>query len=303
MSDALTPLLAGVQRCQVQTPNGLVTYLDTDAKSALPPALLVHGVATSSLIWRNAMPLLAGHRRCIAVDLPMHGGTRVTVGPDFSLGAMAEFLADFCDALGLNDAGGRVDLIANDTGGAIAQVFAVREPDRLRSLTLTDCDTLGNLPPKAFVPTVWLARLGWLAPAARLLTRSPRLARRILLAGTYERLAHAPLPVVGTWIVRLLESKEGAARFQHWLGGMNDRELAEIDPALRTLAVPTLLVWGTRDRFFRMKWARRLQAALPGAQLSTIKGGHLFLVDERADEFAAAVGAHWVTNTPVAVRP
>jgi pimeloyl-ACP methyl ester carboxylesterase len=47
-----------------------------------------------------------------------------------------------------------VDLVGNDTGGAVAQIFAVRHPDRIRSFTLTNCDCEGNFPPPEFAPVV-----------------------------------------------------------------------------------------------------------------------------------------------------
>ena len=103
---------------------------------------------------------LAGERRCVAIDLPLHGRTPVAPDQEFSLGAFATFVADVCDTLGLAD----VDLVANDTGGAVAQIVAARRPERLRSLTLTNCETEGNVPPWAFLPAVGLARVGLLAP-------------------------------------------------------------------------------------------------------------------------------------------
>ncbi len=140
MSDARESTLEQYQR-EVQTPAGRVGYLDSGGD--LPVALFVHGVATGSTLWRNAIPLLADQRRCIAVDLPLHGRTPGAPDQEFTLTALAEFLAAFCDALGLHE----LDLVANDTGGAIAQVFAVREAKRLRTFTLSNCDTRGNLPP------------------------------------------------------------------------------------------------------------------------------------------------------------
>src|SRR5439155_16807106 len=121
-----------------------------------PAALFVHGVFMNGLLWRNAIEGLSTERRCIAVDIPAHGRTKAKRGRDFSLAGHAEFLAIFLDAIGLE----RVDLVGNDTGGAVCQAFAVMHPDRLRTLALTNCDTPGNFPPEAFKPTIELARAG-----------------------------------------------------------------------------------------------------------------------------------------------
>ena len=105
---------------------------------------------------------LDGQRRCVAVDLPLHGQTPAAADQDFSLPGLARFVAGFCDALELTG----VDLVANDTGGAIAQVFAAGHPGRLHTLTLTNCEAHDNVPPKALLPGYLLARMGLFARLA-----------------------------------------------------------------------------------------------------------------------------------------
>ncbi len=142
-----------------QTRSGEISYIDVGTG---PVALFVHGIATNAYLWRNVIGALTGLRRCIALDLPLHGQSPVTAEQDLSVAGLASVLDDFCDTLGLTS----IDLVANDNGGAIAQVFAARNPQRLATLTLTNCDTSDNLPPEAFKPTVDLAAAGALAPAA-----------------------------------------------------------------------------------------------------------------------------------------
>ena len=136
------------QRGRVSTASGDVSYTDIGEG---PVALFVHGVGTNNLLWRKVMAELAGERRCVAPDLPGHGASPVSPEQDLSLNGLARLLEDFCESLELGD----VDLVANDTGGAVAQVFAVRHPGRLRTLTLTNCDTQGNLPPEFEFSTGW----------------------------------------------------------------------------------------------------------------------------------------------------
>ena len=80
------------------------------------------------------------------------------------------------DTLGIDD----VDLIANDSGGAVAQLFLVRHPERVRTLLLTNCDAEPDSPPPALLPVIALSKEGkfvdqWLAPwhADTRLARSP----------------------------------------------------------------------------------------------------------------------------------
>ncbi len=257
MSDARDGNVEQYQR-QVQTTSGPVGYLDSGGD--LPVALFVHGVATGSSLWGNAISRLADQRRCIAVDLPLHGRTPAPADQEFTLGAMADFLANFCDALGLDE----IDLVGNDTGGAICQVFAAREAKRLRTFTLTNCDTQGNLPPKAFLPTVWMARLKLLAPLGRRARTSAR-ARRMMLSTTLQDVKSVPDDVTQAWAGPVFATRANARAFQHWIAKMNDRELVAIEPELKRLQVPTLLVWGTGDPFFKLRWAEWLRATIPGA--------------------------------------
>ena len=50
--------------------------------------------------------------------------------------SQAKMVEAFLDALGID----KVDLVGNDSGGGIAQIFAARNPDRTRSITLTNCE-------------------------------------------------------------------------------------------------------------------------------------------------------------------
>ena len=141
-------------RRSLATPSGEIAYTELGAG---PAALFVHGVGTSGALWRQVIAELSDTSRCIAVDLPAHGASPAR--DDMSPAALAEALADLCDGLGL----GQVDLVGNDTGGAIAQIFDARHPDKIRTLTLTNCDCEGNFPPPEFVPVIELARQGALA--------------------------------------------------------------------------------------------------------------------------------------------
>src|SRR6476469_1246235 len=139
----------------VETPSGRISY--ASAVSG-PVALFVHGVVLNKHLWRHQLAGLSDIRRCIAVDLLAHGDTEITPEQDVSVTANAEMLRQFLDALGIE----RVDLVGNDSGGGIAQIFAALHPQRVRSLTLTDCDAHDNSPPEAFKPFLAMAAGGGL---------------------------------------------------------------------------------------------------------------------------------------------
>jgi pimeloyl-ACP methyl ester carboxylesterase len=275
-------------RGQVKIKSGPVSYVDTGGTGR--PVLFVHGLATSSYLWRNVIDLLDGQRRCVAFDLPLHGSTPAAPDQDFSLPGFAAFLRDCCDALGLTD----IDLVGNDTGGAICQAFAAGNPERLHTLTLTNCETHKNLPPKLLLPAVWLARTGLTAGLMTRLMRDVERGRRLIYGSGYEDLSRLPLEVARAWLEPLFATKELARQNQRILPSLHARDLLAIEPALAGLQVPTLIVWGTGDRFFRVKWAYWLRDIIPGAsEVVELDKARLFFPDERAAEFAAALRRHW----------
>jgi pimeloyl-ACP methyl ester carboxylesterase len=275
-------------RSQVHTRSGPASYIDTGGPGRA--ALFVHGVGTSSYLWRNVIGQLGGQRRCVAVDLPSHGQTPAAADQDFSLPGLARFVADFCDALELTD----VDLVANDTGGAVAQVFAAGNPERLHTLTLTNCEAHDNLPPKALLPAVLLARMGLFARLAPRMVRDIPRARKRVFGRTYQDVANLPEEIARGWLESSFATAESARQSQRLLTSLHARDLLAVEPALARLQVPTLIVWGTDDSFFRRKWAYWLRDTIPGAtDVVEIDGGRLFFPDERAAEFTAALRRHW----------
>jgi pimeloyl-ACP methyl ester carboxylesterase len=278
-------------RHRVTTPSADLSYVDVGTG---PPAVFVHGVGTSGYLWAGVVRELAGLRRCIAIDLPLHGHSPARPGQPMTIGAFAEVLAEFCDGLGL----GEVDLVANDTGGAVAQVFAARNPARLRTVTLTNCDAYDNVPPEAFAPTVELARSGQIVPAAPALLADLAAARAAVFAVGYEDPQFLSLEMVDAFLRPVLGTRAAAEQFQALLAGLEPSDLVAAEPALRRLEVPTLIVWGTADTFFDVKWAYWLHDTIPGARdVVEVAGAKLFFPHERAPELAAHLRRHWADGT------
>ncbi len=288
-------------RSLIQTPRADLSYVDIGEGT---PAVFVHGVGTNAYFWRNVMAQVAGDgRRTIAFDLPVHGHSPVRADQDLSLGGLADTVAAFADALDLP----RFDLVAHDTGGAVAQIFAARHPDRLRSFTLTNCDTHDNVPPEAFKPTVELAKAGALAPTAPGLLADLATARTVVFGTGYENPEYLSLDMVRAYIEPLAGTVESAKQFERMLSLLEPTDLLAAEPALAQLQVPTLIVWGTGDEFFDVKWAYWLQGAIAGAtEVVEIPGAKLFWPDERAGELVPHLLRHWAaaeraaTSTPAA---
>jgi len=275
-------------RDQLQTKSGPASYIDTGGPGRV--ALFVHGLGTSSYLWRHVIDQLDGQRRCVAVDLPLHGQTPAAADQDFTLPGFARFLAEFCEGLELTD----VDLVANDTGGAVSQVFATGHPELLHTLTLTNCEAHDNLPPKVLLPAVWLAHMGLAARISPRLLRDIRRGRKRFYGLGYQDIENLPEDLARFWLESQFATPELARQNQRIMTSLHARDLLAIEPALARLQVPTLIVWGTGDKFFRLKWAYWLRDTIPGAtEVVELSGARIFFPDERATELTAALRRHW----------
>lgn len=273
-------------RHTIDAPSGEIGYVDVGEG---PTVLFVHGLGTNAHLWRNVIGLLEGERRRVAIDLPAHGHSAVR--PDLSLPALAAAIEEACAALELEN----IDLVANDTGGAVAQIFAARHPERLRTLTLTNCEAHDNVPPESLKPLVALAERGELAPTAGAVLENIDLARaEASLGGGYEHPERVSDETLRIFLEPLLGTPEGARAFERCLTSLRAADLVAVEPALRTLTVPTMIVWGTGDTFFDTRWAYWLRDAIPGAtEVVEIEGAKLFFPDERAADLVPHLRRHW----------
>jgi pimeloyl-ACP methyl ester carboxylesterase len=269
-----------------------IAYVDAGDGSA-PAALFVHGVLVNADLWRNVIFDVADLRRCVAPDLPAHGGSPIP-GPDadLSLGGMARMLNGFCEQLGLD----QVDLVANDTGGAIAQVFAAHYPQRIRTFTLTNCDVHDNFPPEAFKPFMDMAFAGEFGPAVAAMAADRDLARSEMGFGTgYVQAGQLSDEIVDSYL-RPFAADEGSGLERVLTAGSVD-ELTGIAPLLGELTVPTQVAWGTADIFFAPEWAERLRQLIPSVQRVTlVPNAMLFWVDERAADLVPLLRDFWEDN-------
>lgn len=268
---------------------GAIAYTEL-GDAAAPAALFVHGLATGGLMWRHVMEQLSATTRCIAIDLPAHGGTPARA--DMSVAAIAGVLAELVRGLGL----GQVDLVANDTGGAISQIFAARHPGMLRSLTLTNCDTDGNFPPPDFAPMVELARQGKLAEGFAAVAGNPAAWPEGPLAALYNDPASVPGEVWREYYSLGSGAPLDRARdLERMMAAFDNAYLAAATPGLRALRVPALIVWGTAEESnFGVKWAHALREMIPGARdVIEVDGAKLLFPDERPGDLVPHLRDFW----------
>jgi pimeloyl-ACP methyl ester carboxylesterase len=273
------------QRQSVATPSGEIAYTEFGSG---PAALFIHGIGSSGLLWREVIDQVQDTSRCIAIDLPLHGATPAR--GDLSVAAMAQAAADLCDVLGLE----QVDLVGNDTGGAVAQILAARHPERIRSLVLTNCDSEGNFPPPEFDLIIEAARRGQVAPTLVAIAADPTTWPTSPLAGGYEHPELIADEVYRANVDPIAGTPLRARDFERLLISLDPADLESIGGALRSLAVPTLLVWGNADTAFPVKWAYQLRDMIPGAdEVIEVEGAKMLFPEERPGDLVPHLRRHW----------
>jgi pimeloyl-ACP methyl ester carboxylesterase len=272
----------------VQTTSGHISYTE---QGAGPVALFVHGVLLNGHLWRHQLAHLSDIRRCIAVDLLAHGDTEIAPDQDVSVTANATMLEEFLDALKIE----QVDLVGNDSGGGIAQIFAALHPHRVRSLTLTNCDAHDNWPPEAFKPFLAMAAAGGLRGALDAMLSDKSVYRSPQALGpAYEHPERLTDESIEAYVRPLVRTEQRTRDFQRFLAAFDNKHTLAVEAQLKSLKAPTLIVWGTDDVYFDVKWAHWLADIIPGIRRCVeLKGARIFFPEERWAEFNQELRAHW----------
>jgi pimeloyl-ACP methyl ester carboxylesterase len=273
---------------QVETPSGRIGYVE---RGSGPVALFVHGVLLNGWFWRHQLSGLSDIRRCIAPDLLAHGRTEIGANQEVSVTANARMLGEFLDALKID----QVDLIGNDSGGGICQIFAAVFPERVRSITLTNCDTHDNWPPEAFIPFVKLVQGGGLPNLLSSMLKDKNIYRSPQALGpAYERPEAVSDETIAAYLAPHTRTPQRARDLERFVEAFDNEHTVLIKPQLRALKVPALIVWGDDDIYFDVKWSQWLEKTLPGPTRRVIlKGARIFFPEERADMFNKELRAFW----------
>jgi pimeloyl-ACP methyl ester carboxylesterase len=229
-----------------------------------PTLLLIHGFGASLVDWEPWVSRLGGRYRLVSVDWPGHGLTRAP--DDFvpSSANDAELIERFASAIGL----GKVTVIGNSKGGEIAWVLALRHPERVERLVLVDAS---GWEWQKYKPSdgILLAALDS-APIAYLLRGldKSRIIRALLTSAFFD-----PHLATDAMITRYVEFSRAPGHraildrtFVETLRGL-DRDGWATRDKLAGIRVPTLIMWGDRDKLVDPGDAGKFAAAIKSSKL------------------------------------
>ena len=257
------------------------------------PALFVHGLEGSSRNWTDLMDLLRSRLACEAVDLPGFGDSPPRPDGRYSIAALAQTVTSL-----IQQQQKPVHLIGNSLGGAVCVKVAANRPDLMKTLTLISPALPDSRPRMDLIrfPVMGLPRVGTrlvrqyqvLPPERRVadvittcygepaLFQQARFATEVAELTRRDELGHAAAALVGS--VRTLTA-EFLRRGRHsaW------RDAARV-------TVPTLVIYGNRDRLVDARMAGRAAHQFSDARVMVLpRTGHVAHM-EHPDAVAAEIG-------------
>jgi pimeloyl-ACP methyl ester carboxylesterase len=242
-----------------------------------PPVVLIHGVAGRASQWDQIVELLADTHTVLAPDLLGHGESAKPRG-DYSLGAHASGIRDLLVGLNIE----RASIVGHSLGGGIAMQFAYQFPERCERLVLVSSGGLGE----SVHPLLRAATLPGSEFVLPLLAHPRVLEVASLVPRALGRIGLRSGPDL-TEMARgyqSLSNAEARSAFIHTLRSVVDPTGQRINGSDRLYLaskMPTLIIWGRRDRIIPVEHAQPAHEGMPGSRLEVFDdAGHFPQLDE-----------------------
>jgi len=272
--------------------NGRNVFYREAGDPTLPTMLLLHGLPTSSQMFRDLMPLLADRFHLVAPDYIGFGHSDAPPRSefDYTFDNLAAHVAGLVDALDLNN----YLLYMQDYGGPIGFRMFARQPARVNGLVIQNANAyiegVGD-GPKTVLGPLWEKRTPETEKPAREFVGAEG-TKYHWLVGVRDPAAINP----DNWVLdQALLDRPGTQDYQVDLLENYKTNVAaypEWQAAFRQHKPRTLVVWGKNDPFFIPPGARAYLGDLPEAKLVWLDGGH-FVLDEYSPQVAAEIKAHF----------
>ena len=253
--------------------NDIDMYYEEHGDPNAEPLLLIMGFTGNAGAWAPQIPALAERYRVIAFDNRGAGRTTQPDGP-YTIPQMADDAAGLLDALGV----GPAHIMGASMGGMIAQEFALRHPQRVRTLTLM-CTTPGG--PKSFGYAEMAERSGELDEIPDL---SQMLTPERMQEGALAMFTPAFLAAPGAGFQAMIMS---SIMHPSTLAGVKGQMAAVLKhdtfARLPQIVAPTLVIAGSDDTLVDARNSPLLAERIPNAELRMFEGLRHGFTAERPD--------------------
>jgi pimeloyl-ACP methyl ester carboxylesterase len=242
------------------------------------PIVLLHGTSSSLHTWDGWAQELKSNRRVIRFDLPAFGLTGPSADGDYRIESYVRFVAAMLDQLGVS----RCVIAGNSLGGQVAWETALAHPQRIEKLILVDA--AGYPFQSRSIP------IGFRIARIPVLNRLMEFTLPRRLVGSSVRNVYGDPGKVTTKLVDRyfeLTLREGnrralAQRFEQAPAGLHPDRIA-------ALKLPTLILWGGRDRLIPPADAENFHRDIAGSRLRVFNElGHVPQEEDPAATVAVA---------------
>ncbi len=282
MHDSFDHLLYSFTSFTAPVGNGIEYFEEGQGK----PLLFLHGALSNRNTWRKILPLLAPGYRCIAPSLPL-GGHRIPAGKDADLSPLgiAGLIGAFMTSLGIEKA----VLIANDTGGAYAQVFASLYPERVEKLVLSNCEGLDVFPPAKFSYLKTAVRI----PGFNALMGKALGLKRFLKSDSMLGLLSFEVTkeeFYDLYVYHFVKDKNIRDDFAGVASGWDPRYTLEAAGKLKVFPRPVLILWGNKDlKLFPLELGKRLAGIFPVVEMVEIENSRTYIQEDQPGKVALEI--------------
>ena len=271
----------------VQVGGAGVFVRTTPSAPGAEPALFVHGLGGASTNWTDFAGQLAPWLAIEALDLHGFGRSSPAPGRDYTIRAHKRTVIEYLEQSGR----GPVHLIGNSMGGLISLLIAARRPDLVRTLTVIS-PAVPDLRPRRLGtdPLLAVALLPGAAPLIRRRVRrfTPEQRARAIIKLCFADPAAVPPNRVAE-AVDEIRTRDGMAwsldalirSLRGLVASYVSRRSGGVWGRIAQVNVPTLVVWGDRDRLVDPALAPRVAASIPGSRLLVLEGiGHVAQLED-----------------------
>jgi pimeloyl-ACP methyl ester carboxylesterase len=274
--ESLVPRWAPPPSDFVELDGQLVHYRDQGPSSDPVPLVLIHGTSASLHTWEGWAAELARTHRVISFDLPGFGLTGPNAEGDYRLERYVAFTRNLLARLGV----GRAIVAGNSLGGEVAWQLALADPARVAGLVLVDATGYDFVP--EFLPLGFrIARTPVLREGMRWVL--PRRAIEQSVVDVYGDPSRVTAALVDRYYELALREGNRVALMRRM-----DQMVAGPVGRLPQIKVPTLILWGAKDRLVPPTWAQAFHEAIPGSRLVVFPGlGHVPQEEDPAATLAA----------------
>ena len=270
---SMAPIARSKQK--IRTFAGDIAYI---RKGQGPPILLLHGIPSSSYLWRDIIDPLSSSFDVLAPDLLGYGDSDKRLDADLSIAAQARYMVAFMETIGVHQAA----VVGHDIGGGVAQLMAVDELERVARLILIDSAVDNNWP----VPVI--ARLKEPAWDQIMVNIDMRKGLREGLDKGMVTPGRVTDEVVDEW-TRPFQDLGGRRAYLRAARALNNRDLVGRSKHIEEIETPTLILWGANDAYLEPRWAEVLQRKFHNSTVEIIEPGGHFLPLDRPEAVVEAI--------------